>query len=109
MKNPERNIPIVMYVLHLSGLQGARLIFVRILTLAIGFLTAFPLLLTMMLRMKDIDAVINSQFPYAELLYQIIGNKLVTTALMFWISLILYCRLESQIKMIHQSLTALVL
>ena len=96
MKQPERNIPIVMYVSHLLELQETRLIFPRILTLTIGFFTAFPLLLAMMLGMTDIDAVIDSPFPYAELLYQITGSKLVTTAIMCWVSMVLYCRSKSQ-------------
>lgn len=91
MKRPERNIPIVMYVSYLLKIEEVRLILVRILTLTIGFFTAFPLLLAMMLGMTDIDAVINSPFPYAELLYQITGSKLVTTAIMCWVSMILYC------------------
>ena len=80
-----------MYVSYLLKIEEVRLILVRILTLTIGFFTAFPLLLAMMLGMTDIDAVINSPFPYAELLYQITGSKLVTTAIMCWVSMILYC------------------
>ena len=62
----------------------------------------------MMLGMTDINAVIDSPFPYAELLYQITGSKLVTTAIMCWVSMILYCRSESQVLMIHESLTAFI-
>lgn len=108
MKQPERNIPIVMHASHILEIQEARLIFPRILTLTIGFFTAFPLLLAMMLGMTDIDAVIDSPFPYAELLYQITGSKLVTTAIMCWVSMVLYCRSESQVSKIHKSLTAFI-
>lgn len=104
MKQPERNIPIVMYVSHILAIQEARLIFPRILTLTIGFFTAFPLLFAMMLGMTDIDAVIESPFPYAELLYQITGSKLVTTAIMCWVSLVLYCWSESHRSKVHRSL-----
>ena len=71
-------------------------------TLIIGFLTALLLLLAMMLGMTDIDAVIRSPVPYAELLHQVTGSKLVTTALMFWISIILYCRSAPQVPMIYK-------
>lgn len=59
-----------------------------------------------MLGITDIDAVIDSPFPYAELLYQITGSKLVTTAIMCWVSMVLYCRSESQVSTIHKSLIA---
>lgn len=107
MKHPERNIPIVMYGFLVSEFQAANLTLVRILTLTIGFWTAFLLMLALMLGMTNIDAVIDSQFPYAELIYQITRSKLVTTALMCWISMILYCQSESQILMTHKLLTGL--
>ena len=104
MKDPERNIPIVMYDFYLSAFLATKLILDRILTLTIGFFTAFPLLLAMMLRMTNTEAVIDSPYPYAELLYQITGSRLLTTAIMCWVSMILYCRSESQNLMIHKSL-----
>lgn len=63
--------------------------------MAIGFLTAFPLSLVMMLSMTDIDAVVNSQLPYAEIFYQMTGSKTVTTIVLCWASLVLFCQLSN--------------
>lgn len=62
--------------------------------MAIGFMTSFPLSLVMMLSMKDIDAVLNSQLPYAEIFYQITGSKAVTTLVLCWASLVMFCELS---------------
>lgn len=59
--------------------------------MAIGVMTAFPLILVMMLSMSDIDAVLNAQIPYGELFYQITGNKVVTIIMMCWVILVLFC------------------
>lgn len=55
-------------------------------------MTAFPLLLVMMLSMSDIEAVLNSQLPYAELFYQITKNRTVTIIIMAWVTLVLFCK-----------------
>lgn len=59
--------------------------------MAIGFMTGFPLSLVMMLSMKDIDAVLKSPLPYAEIFYQITGSKAVTTLVLCWASLVMFC------------------
>ena len=43
----------------------------------------------MMLSMTDVDAVLNSNIPYAELFYQITENKVVTIIIMCWVILVL--------------------
>ena len=65
-------------------------------TLAIGFATTFPLLLVMMLSMADMDAVVESNLPYAELFQQITNNKAATTFIMCWITLVLFSALIGQ-------------
>ena len=45
----------------------------------------------MMSGMTDINAVIRSPLPYAELFYQITGSKAVTIAIMCWITAVLFC------------------
>ena len=62
----------------------------RNLTLAIGFFTTFPLFMVMMLSVKDIDAIIDAQLPYAELFYQITDSKLITTFVMVWVTIVLF-------------------
>ena len=66
------------------------------LTMLIGFTTAFPLLLVMMLSMTDMSAVLNSKLPYAELFYQITGSKILTTTIMCWVTLVLFSALIGQ-------------
>ena len=60
-------------------------------TLTIGFATAFPLLFAMMLSMSDVNAVLESTLPYAELFWQITNSKPVTTFIMCWITIVLFC------------------
>ena len=79
MKDPERRLPQAMS-----------------LTMAIGFMSAFPLLLLMMLSMADMDAVVNSTLPYAELFYQITGSKVFTTLIMCWVTMVLFSALIGQ-------------
>lgn len=64
--------------------------------MTIGFMTAFPLLLVMMLSMADINAVLQSPLPYAEVFRQITDSKIVTTIMMCWITIILFCKSLSQ-------------
>ncbi|KAA6411064.1 MAG: HNM1-Choline permease [Lasallia pustulata] len=59
MSHPERRLPQVVN-----------------LTMTIGFMTAFPLLLVMMLSMADINAVLQSPLPYAEVFRQITDSKI---------------------------------
>ncbi|KAL9059283.1 MAG: hypothetical protein Q9206_001559 [Seirophora lacunosa] len=47
------------------------------LTVLIGFVTAFPMSLALMFSMKDMDSIINSKLPSAELFYQITGSRIV--------------------------------
>ncbi|SLM35972.1 choline transport protein [Lasallia pustulata] len=79
MSHPERRLPQVVN-----------------LTMTIGFMTAFPLLLVMMLSMADINAVLQSPLPYAEVFRQITDSKIVTTIMMCWITIILFSCLIGQ-------------
>ena len=79
MNDPERKLPMAMN-----------------LTMVIGFMTAFPLLLVMMLSMADIDAILNSTLPYAELFRQITDSRAVTTLIMCWITVVLISALIGQ-------------
>ena len=79
MKDPERRLPQAMN-----------------LTMAIGFVTAFPLLLVMMLSIADINAVLNSTLPYAELFRQITDSKTITTLIMCWVTVVLFSALIGQ-------------
>lgn len=79
MKDPERRPP-----------QAINL------TMAIGLITALPLLLVMMLSMADIDAVISSKLPYAELFRQITDSRSITTLIMCWVSITLYTAVIGQ-------------
>ena len=65
-------------------------------TLAIGLATSFPLLLVMILSMADVDAVVNSPLPYAELFLQITGSKAITTFILCWVTLVLFSCLTGQ-------------
>lgn len=56
----------------------------------IGFLTAFPLSLAMMFGITDMDAVLGSALPSAEVFYQISGSKSIMTFQMTWIILIYF-------------------
>lgn len=76
MKDPERRLPQAMN-----------------LTMMIGFVTAFPLFLLMMLSVADLDAVLRSGLPYAELFYQITGNKIITTLIACWVTVALFLSL----------------
>ena len=79
MKDPERKLPLAMN-----------------LTMIIGFITTFPLLFVMMLSMADIDAVLKSTLPYAELFRQITDNRAITTFIMCWITIVLFSALIGQ-------------
>ncbi|KAL8710611.1 MAG: hypothetical protein Q9220_004835 [cf. Caloplaca sp. 1 TL-2023] len=50
------------------------------LTVAIGFMTAFPFTLALMFGMTDIDAVLGSNLPNAEIFYQITRSKVALTS-----------------------------
>ncbi len=79
MKDPERRLPQAMN-----------------LTMTIGLLTAFPLLLVMMLSMADINAVLKSTLPYAELFRQITDSRTVTTLIMCWVTFVLFSAVIGQ-------------
>lgn len=57
----------------------------------IGFLTAFPLSVVMMYGVTDINAVVTSSLPSAEVFYQITESKPTVTFMMCWVILIYYC------------------
>lgn len=76
MKDPERRLP-----------QAINL------TMTISLVTAIPLLLVMMLSMADVDAVLSSALPYAELFRQITDSRTITTLIMCWITVVLYSAL----------------
>ena len=79
MKDPERRLPQAMN-----------------LTMTIGLLTAFPLLLVMMLSMADINAVLDSTLPYAELFRQITDSRTITTLIMCWVTFVLFSAVIGQ-------------
>ena len=64
----------------------------RNLTMAIGFLTAFPMSLALMFGITNIDAVLNSSLPSAEIFYQIIQSRAVVTFMMCWVILVYYIK-----------------
>ncbi|KAL9632290.1 MAG: hypothetical protein Q9204_003856 [Flavoplaca sp. TL-2023a] len=76
---PSKNIPMAMN-----------------LTMAIGFLTAFPMSLALMFGMTDIDAVLRSDLPSAEIFYQITRSRGIVTFMMCWVILVYYMALTSQ-------------
>lgn len=59
--------------------------------MAIGFATAFPLSLALMFGIRDIDAVLDSSLPSAEIFYQITGSIGLTTFLTCWVIVVYYC------------------
>ena len=70
-------------------------------TIAIGFLTAFPLLLAMMFSMdSDLEAALNSQLPMMEIFYEITKSRPLTQVIMTWVAIVLYCR--SQAPMVFE-------
>ncbi|KAM0803700.1 amino acid permease-domain-containing protein [Usnea florida] len=79
MKDPERKLPQAMN-----------------LTMTIGLMTAFPLLLVTMLSINDIDAVLDSTLPYAELFRQITNSRTITTLITCWVTIALFTALIGQ-------------
>lgn len=57
----------------------------------IGFSTAFPLSIALMIGIRDIDAVLNSGLPSAETFYQITDSKAIVTFMMCWVIVVYYC------------------
>lgn len=66
------------------------------LTMCIGFLTAFPMSLALMFGITNIDTVLGSKLPSAEIFYQITGSKAVVTFMMCWVILVYFMSLTSQ-------------
>ncbi|MCJ1279557.1 hypothetical protein MMC21_007381 [Puttea exsequens] len=66
------------------------------LTMLIGFSTAFPMSLALMFGIRDINAVLDSSLPSAEIFYQITGSKGIVTFMMSWVILVYYFSLTSQ-------------
>ena len=62
----------------------------RNLTLAIGFVTVFPLFFIMMLSIRDADAIASATSPYMEMMWQITANKTATTVVGVWVTVALY-------------------
>lgn len=58
--------------------------------MAIGFVTAFPMILALMFGVRDIDAVLGSNLPSAEIFYQITQSRGITTFIMCWVVLLYY-------------------
>ena len=56
----------------------------------IGFCTAFPMSLALMFGLTDIDAVLKSSLPSAEIFYQITGSKAIVTFMMCWVILVYF-------------------
>ncbi|KAL8868219.1 MAG: hypothetical protein Q9174_005133, partial [Haloplaca sp. 1 TL-2023] len=54
------------------------------LTMLIGFVTAFPMSFVIMYGIRDVDAVLQSPLPSAEVFYQITQSKAITTFIMSW-------------------------
>lgn len=81
---------------------------IRNLTVLIGFVTAFPMSLALMFSMKDMDSIINSKLPSAELFYQITGSKIVVTIIMVWIILIYFRMRLDQFGPAMTSLTVMI-
>lgn len=61
--------------------------------MAIGFVTAFPMVLALMFGVRDIDAVLDSNLPSAEIFYQITQSRGITTFIMCWVVLLYYSRI----------------
>ena len=54
----------------------------------IGFCTVFPMFLALMFGVTDIDLVIRSSLPSAEIFYQITSSRAITTFMMCWVTLL---------------------
>lgn len=61
--------------------------------MAIGFVTAFPMTLALMFGMTDIDAVLSSNLPSAEIFYQITQSRGIVTFMMCWVILLYYSKI----------------
>lgn len=64
----------------------------RNLTMSIGFLTAFPMSLALMFGIRDMDAVLGSNLPSAEVFYQITGSKAITTFMMSLVTVVYFSK-----------------
>ena len=60
--------------------------------MCIGFLTAFPMSLALMFGITNIDTVLSSKLPSAEIFYQITGSKAVVTFMMCWVILVYFSK-----------------
>ncbi|RDW93098.1 uncharacterized protein DSM5745_00420 [Aspergillus mulundensis] len=65
-------------------------------TLLIGLVTTLPLFIALLLFSTDTAAIVNSQLPSAELLYQATGSRTVTMFLITWILIVYISCLPSQ-------------
>ncbi|KAG9232017.1 amino acid/polyamine transporter I [Amylocarpus encephaloides] len=75
---------------------GVKIPMIMNLCIILGALTTFPLFTVMMYGMTDMEAVIGSGLPSAQLIYQVTGSKNVTTFLICWIILVYISCLCSQ-------------
>lgn len=57
----------------------------------IGFVTAVPYTIVMMLVVKDIDAVRNAHLPSLELFHQATGSKTAALGLQCLLTVLFYC------------------
>ncbi|KAL4903419.1 hypothetical protein BDW74DRAFT_168947 [Aspergillus multicolor] len=79
MQNPGRRIPQIIMS-----------------TLLIGLVTTLPLIIALLLFSTDTEAVVGSQLPSAELLYQATGSRAGTMFLITWILIVYISCLPSQ-------------
>ena len=56
----------------------------------IGYSTTFPLSTALKFSIRDIDEVLDSGLPSAEIFYQFTGSAAIITLMMFWIMLVYY-------------------
>jgi choline transport protein len=58
----------------------------------IAVLTAIPMMAAAMVKITDVDAVMNSVFPAVELLYQATGNHTLTVVMAVWLIIVYMCK-----------------
>jgi choline transport protein len=60
----------------------------------IAVLTAIPMMAAAMVKITDMDAVMNSVFPAVELMYQATGNRTLTVVMAVWLIIVYMCKLS---------------
>lgn len=64
----------------------------RNMTMAIGFVTTFPMFLALMFAVNDIDTILNSNLPSLHMFYQITESRGVATFMMCWVIVLYYSK-----------------